>query len=219
MQFFVLIQISNSCTYTALFVTSSHSHKNVTLSYFRKQLDIPYRVLNVCQPCLLHGSILRPAEFGPRRETLALVSVSAWHANATIQQQQPVPDAEQMAVKHLRHVTANLVELESDCSTLVATDCVSNATIHLQHKENSTCEYARSFISYQNVFVHVPCICSIMAIRSQDSQSPFNDRKLTQGTALSVGWVHDIEYMDWKIRNIGSICSKIQTQIPNIHFI
>lgn len=106
-----------------------------------------------------------------------------------------MPDAGQTAVKHLRHATANLVELESDCSTLVATDYVSNATIHLQHKENSTYKYARNFI-YQNVFVRVPCICSIMAITSQDSQSAFNDRKLTQGTALSVGRVHDIKYMD-----------------------
>jgi hypothetical protein len=101
---------------------------------------------------------------------LALVYVSAWHVNVTIQQQQPVPDAGQRAVKHLRHETANLVEVESDCSTLVATDCVSNATIHLKHKENRTCEYACNFISYKNVFVHVPCICSIMAIISQDSQ-------------------------------------------------
>jgi hypothetical protein len=38
-----------------------------------------------------------------------------------------------------------------------------------------------------------------MAIISQDSQSAFNDRELTQGTALSVGRVHDIKYMDWKI--------------------
>jgi len=104
-----------------------------------------------------------------------------------------------MAVKHLRHAKANLVELESDCSTPVATDCVSNVTIHLQHKENSTCAYARNLISYQNVFVRVPCICSIMAIISQDSQSAFNDRELTQGTALSVVRVCDIKYMDWKI--------------------
>ena len=109
-----------------------------------------------------------------------------------------MPDAGQMAVKHLRHATANLVELESDCSTLVATDCVSNATIHLQHKENSTCEYACNFISYQYVFVCVPCIYSIMAIISQDSQSAFNDRELTQGRVPSVGRVHDIKYMDWK---------------------
>jgi hypothetical protein len=38
-----------------------------------------------------------------------------------------------------------------------------------------------------------------MAIISQDSQSAFNDRELTKGTALSVGTVHDIKYMDWKI--------------------
>ena len=110
-----------------------------------------------------------------------------------------MPDAGQMAVKHLRHATANLVELESDCSTLAVTDCVSNATIHLQHKENRICEYACNLISYQNVFVCVPCICSIMATISKVSQSAFNDRQLTQGTVLSVGRVHDIKYMDWKI--------------------
>ena len=163
-----------------------------------QKTDIPYRVLNVCQPCFLHGPILRPAEFGPRREMLVPVSVSAWHAYAIVQQQQPVPDAGQTAVKHLRHATANLVQLESDCSTLVATDCVSNATIHLQHKENSTCEYVCNFISYQNIFDCVPCICSIMAITSQDSQLTFNDSQLTQGTVPSVGRVHDIKYMDWK---------------------
>jgi hypothetical protein len=130
---------------------------------------------------------------------LAPVSVSAWRANATIRQRQPVPDAGQMAVKHLRHETANLVELESDCSTLVATDYVSNATIHLQHKANSTYEYACNFISYQNVFVRVPCVCSIMAITSQNSQSVFHDREITQGAAISVGKFHDIKYTDWKI--------------------
>ena len=88
-----------------------------------------------------------------------------------------MPDAGQMAVKHLRHVTANLVELESDCSTLVATDCVSNATIHLQH----------NLISYQNVSVRVPCICAIMASISKDSQSAFKDRELIQDTTFQWG--------------------------------
>jgi len=38
-----------------------------------------------------------------------------------------------------------------------------------------------------------------MATISKVSQSAFNDRQLTQGTVLSVGRVHDIKYMDWKI--------------------
>ena len=54
-----------------------------------------------------------------------------------------------MAVKHLRHATANLGEVGLGCSTLVVIDYVLNATIRLQHKENNTCEYACNFISYQ----------------------------------------------------------------------
>jgi hypothetical protein len=124
-------------------------NKTAKLNYFNIQLEVPYTVWNVCQPCFLRGPILRPAEFGPRREMLVLVSVSAWHANVIIQRQQPVPDAGQMAVKHLRHATANLGELGLGCSTLVVIDYVLNATIHLQHKENNTCEYACNFMSYQ----------------------------------------------------------------------
>jgi hypothetical protein len=43
-----------------------------------------------------------------------------------------MPDVEQLELKHLRHVTADLGEPELSCSTLVVTNCVSNVTIHLQ---------------------------------------------------------------------------------------